>query len=72
MGQRGRASRFRGRRIHVSSVGVRLSLCCSTDFLSSFDWRPADATEANPVPAFDFLGFGLRSQRTPTLGWQAD
>jgi pimeloyl-ACP methyl ester carboxylesterase len=77
-GQRGRSERFRKRRIHVfEREGSGLPLVLLHGFpSSSFDWRGLlDATEANPVLAFDFLGFGLSEkprEHTYTLGWQAD
>jgi pimeloyl-ACP methyl ester carboxylesterase len=77
-GQRGRAERFRERRIHVfEREGSGIPLVLLHGFpSSSFDWRGMlEVAEANPVLAFDFLGFGLSEkprEHTYTLGWQAD
>jgi pimeloyl-ACP methyl ester carboxylesterase len=77
-GRRGRAERFRDRRIHVfQRDGSRIPLVLLHGFpSSSFDWRGLlDAAPANPVLAFDFLGFGLSEKprdHTYALGWQAD
>jgi pimeloyl-ACP methyl ester carboxylesterase len=77
-GQRGGSERFRGRRIHVfQREGSGIPLVLLHGFpSSSFDWRGLlDVSEANPVLAFDFLGFGLSEKpgdHTYTLGWQAD
>jgi len=77
-GRRGRGERFRERRIHMfQREGSGIPLVLLHGFpSSSFDWRGVlDAADANPVLAFDFLGFGLSEkprEHTYTLGWQAD
>lgn len=76
--RRGRSERVRERRIHVvEREGSGLPLVLLHGFpSSSFDWRGLlDIAKANPVLAFDFLGFGLSEkprEHTYTLGWQAD
>ena len=77
-GSRGRAERFRGRRIHVfERAGIDPPLLLLHGFpSSSYDWRGLLAAQPDRAAlAFDFLGFGLSEKprdHVYTLGWQAD